>query len=114
MDDRLLIGPARAKRWIFTGRMHRAEACLADGVADLVVPLEGLEAAAFDLARAIAANGPVAVRLAKQAVDRGGGAPLREALEIEWGCYQGVLGTRDRDEALQAFAEARPPRFEGR
>ena len=109
-----LSGPALAKRWIFTGRMHGAAQALADGVAQQVVPRAELEAAALDLARAIAANGPVAVRLAKHAIDGGADLGLAPALALEWDCYQGVLGTQDRDEALAAFAEKRPPKFTGR
>jgi enoyl-CoA hydratase/carnithine racemase len=109
-----LIGPARAKRWIFSAAMHSAEQALADGVADRVVPVERLDTEARALAESIAQNGPLAVRLAKQAIERGAELPLARALELEWERYQQVLGTRDRDEALVAFAEKRPPRFEGR
>lgn len=109
-----LVGPAIAKRWIFTGRMHTAAQALEDGVAQQVVPAGYLEAAALDLARAIAANGPVAIRLAKRAIDGGADLGLAPALALEWDCYQGVLGTQDRLEALAAFAEKRPPKFQGR
>ncbi len=109
-----LVGPAIAKRWIFTGKMHTAAEALADGVAQQVVPAGYLQAAALDLARAIAANGPVAIRLAKRAIDGGADLGLAPALALEWDCYQGVLGTQDRVEALAAFAEKRPPKFEGR
>jgi len=109
-----LVGPAIAKRWIFTGKMHTAAEALADGVAQQVVPAGYLEAAALDLARTIAANGPVAIRLAKRAIDGGADLGLAPALALEWDCYQGVLGTQDRLEALAAFAEKRPPKFEGR
>jgi len=109
-----LVGPAIAKRWIFTGRMHTAAQALEDGVAQQVVPAGYLEAAALDLARAIAANGPVAIRLAKRAIDGGADLGLAPALALEWDCYQGVLGTQDRVEALAAFAEKRPPKFQGR
>jgi methylglutaconyl-CoA hydratase len=109
-----LVGPAIAKRWIFTAKMHTAAEAKEDGVAQQVVPAANLEAAALDLARAIAANGPVAIRLAKRAIDEGAGLPLKDALALEWECYQGILGTEDRVEALAAFAEKRPPRFQGR
>ena len=109
-----LVGPAIAKRWIFTGKMHTAAEALADGVAQQVVSAAELESAALDLARAIAANGPVAVRLAKRAIDGGADLPMERALALEWECYTGVLGTEDRVEALAAFAEKRPPRFQGR
>jgi methylglutaconyl-CoA hydratase len=109
-----LIGPARAKRWIFTAALYTAAEALADGVADRVVPVDALDDAAASLAAAIAANGPVALRLAKRAIEGGQELPLEQALALEWECYQGVLATADREEALAAFAEKRPPRFEGR
>jgi len=109
-----LVGPATAKCWIFAAEMHDAAAALADGVADRVVPAAELDAAAHELAKTIAANGPVAVRLAKKAIEGGADLSLSDALKHEWECYQGVLGTADRLEALKAFAEKRPPRFSGR
>ncbi len=109
-----LIGPARAKRWIFSAAMSDAKAALDDGVADRVVPTEGLDDAAMEFAAQIASNGPVAIRLAKRAVDEGAGRPLSEALALEWRCYEPVLDTEDRVEALEAFSEKRPPRFQGR
>ena len=109
-----LIGPARAKRWIFTARAHSAEEALADGVADRVVSAEGLDHEAMRWAETIASHGPVAIQLAKKAIDRGLDLPLPEALRLEWECYLGTLGTEDRAEGLRAFAEKRPPRYEGR
>jgi len=109
-----LIGPAKAKRWIFGAEMHDAATALADGVADRVVPAAELDGAVHELARTIAANGPVALRLAKKAIDEGADLTLPDALKHERRCYQGVLGTSDRLEALEAFAEKRPPKFEGR
>jgi enoyl-CoA hydratase/carnithine racemase len=109
-----LIGPARAKRWIFAAEMHDAAEALADGVADRVVPVDGLDAEARSLATKIAANGPVAVRLAKRAIEEGAHLPLDAALKLEWEHYQPTLETEDRVEALEAFAEKRPPRFRGR
>lgn len=109
-----LIGPAGAKRWILSAAMFRPEDALRDGVADRVVPAAELDDAATDLARAIAANGPVAVRAAKRAIDRGLEMPLDQALDYEWECYQDTLETEDRLEALQAFADKRPPRFSGK
>src|SRR5206468_5458757 len=62
-----LTGPARAKRWIFTARMHSADEALGDGVVDLVTPPGGSLAAARSLAAEIGANGPLAIRAAKRA-----------------------------------------------
>ena len=109
-----IAGMARAKRWIFTARLFTAEEARADGVADAVVAKDKLDDEAVALASAIAANGPVAVRLAKKAIEGGWDLSMDEALALEWQCYEGVLGTSDREEALAAFAEKRPPRFAGR
>lgn len=109
-----IAGLARAKRWIFTAKMHGAAEALADGVADVVAPAARLDDEALALAASIAANGPVAVRLAKKAIEGGWDLSMDEALLLEWQCYEGVLGTADREEALAAFAEKRPPRFVGR
>lgn len=109
-----LIGPSRAKHWILSAAMHTAEQARVDGVADRVVPAADLDAETDKLARTIAANGPVAVRQAKRAIEKGLEVPLDQALALEWECYQGVLDTQDRVEALRAFAEKREPDYQGR
>ena len=109
-----LIGPSRAKRWIFTARMHTAAECLADGAVDLVAPNGGGMEAAVTLAESIAANGPVAIRLAKRAIDLGLEMALPDALAHEIRCYEGTLTTEDRLEALKAFVEKRQPVYQGK
>ena len=109
-----IAGVAKAKRWIFTAKLFDAAQAKADGVADEVVPAAALDDAALTVAETIAANGPVAVRLAKRAIEGGFDLTLADGLALEWQCYEGVLGTKDRDEALRAFAEKRAPKFEGR
>jgi enoyl-CoA hydratase/carnithine racemase len=109
-----IAGMAVAKRWIFTAQMFTADQALRDGAADAVVPADRLDDEAESLAGTIAANGPIAVRLAKRAIEGGFDLSMDEALALEWQCYEGVLDTKDREEALTAFAERRPPRFSGR
>jgi enoyl-CoA hydratase/carnithine racemase len=109
-----LIGPSKAKRWVLSATMYTASEALADGVADRVVPVERLDEEAAALAKRIAANGPLAVRAAKKAIDRGAELPLAKALELDWECYLETLDSEDRIEALQAFAEKRVPKFTGR
>jgi methylglutaconyl-CoA hydratase len=99
-----ISGMAVAKRWIFTARLFTAEEARRDGVACALVPADGLDAFASTMA----------VRLAKQAIEGGWDLSMDEALALEWQCYEGVLDTTDREEALQAFAEKRAPRFTGR
>jgi len=109
-----LIGPAGAKRWVLSAAMHSAPEALADGVADRVVPVDELDDEALRLAGSIAANGPLAVRMAKKAIELGSELPLPRALELDWECYLETLGSEDRVEALNAFAEKRTPEFKGR
>ena len=109
-----ISGMATAKRWIFTAKLYDASEAKADGVADEVVPAAALDDAALTIAETIAVNGPVAVRLAKRAIEGGLDLTLAEGLALEWQCYEGVLGTKDREEALRAFSEKRAPKFEGR
>ena len=109
-----LIGPSRAKRWIFTARMHSADEALADGAVDFVTEAgQGLDAAR-GLAREIAVNGPLGVRAAKRAIDGGFGLPMDQALAVELRAYESIIPTEDRREAIKAFAEKRRPLFKGR
>src|SRR6185369_4970220 len=109
-----VAGMARAKRWVFTAKVHTASEALEDGVADHVSLPERLDEDTQALAESIAANGPVAVRAAKRAIERGITMAMDEALAYEWECYRETIGTEDRLEALKAFAEKREPRFRGR
>jgi len=109
-----LVGRARAKDLILTGRRIDAVEAERIGLVQRIAPAGGLRETALELARAIAANGPVAVRAAKAAIDQGCEAPLAQGLEIEARCYERVLPTEDRLEALAAFAEKRKPRYSGR
>ena len=109
-----IAGTARAKRWIFTAKVHTAVEALEDGVADKVALPDRLDEDTQALAESIAANGPVAVRAAKRAIERGLTMPMDQALDYEWECYRETIGTEDRLEALKAFAEKREPRFRGR
>jgi enoyl-CoA hydratase/carnithine racemase len=110
-----LVGPARAKRWIFTAHVTTAAEAAHEGLVDAAVPAVELEREALSWANRIAACGPVALRAAKQAIDEGlQCGTLEKALEIEAQAYARTVPTLDRKEALAAFAEKRPPRFEGR
>jgi enoyl-CoA hydratase/carnithine racemase len=108
-----LVGRSRAKDLILTARKLGADEAERIGLVNRVAPAGKLRETALELARAIAANGPVAVRAAKVAIDQGGELPLAQGLEVEARCYERVLPTQDRLEALAAFAEKRAPRYRG-
>ena len=62
----------------------------------------------------LAGCAPLSVAMAKQAIERGVDVPIEDGLRIERDCYDVTLVSEDRDEGLRAFAEKRPPRFQGR
>jgi enoyl-CoA hydratase/carnithine racemase len=108
-----LIGRARAKELILTARKIDANEAERIGLVNRIAPAGQLREVGLEVARAIAANGPVAVRAAKRAIDVGCDKPMAEGLEVEARCYELVLPTKDRLEALAAFAEKRAPRYIG-
>jgi enoyl-CoA hydratase/carnithine racemase len=108
-----LVGVARAKDLVLTARRISAAEALAMGLVTQVAPRTRLLDEAVALAERIARNAPVSLRQAKRAIDGGLHLPLEEALELENQLYQDCLGTKDRLEALRAFAEKRPPVFTG-
>jgi len=108
-----LVGVGRAKDLILTGRRVGAAEALAMGLVTQLAPPQRLLAEALAVAERIAGNAPVSLRQAKRAVHGGLGLPLPEGLALENRLYQDCLGTRDRQEALRAFAEKRPPVFTG-
>jgi enoyl-CoA hydratase/carnithine racemase len=108
-----MVGIARAKDLILTGRRVGAAEALAMGLVSRVAPAARLREEALALAGQVARNAPLSLRQAKRAVDGGFHLPLEEALALENRLYQDCLASRDRVEALRAFAEKRPPSFTG-
>jgi enoyl-CoA hydratase/carnithine racemase len=104
---------ARAKELILTARRVTAAEALAMGLVSAVVPPERLVEEALALAGRVARNAPISLRQAKRAIDGGLHLPLGQALDLENRLYQDCLPTRDRQEALRAFAEKRTPIFTG-
>lgn len=67
----------------------------------------------LEYAREIIPNGPIAIRMAKMAINRGSEVDLNMGLQFEEACYAQVIPTRDRIEGLNAFKEKRKPRYLG-
>ena len=107
------IGVARAKELVLTARRLSAQEALAWGLVARAAPPERLREEALELAGLVARNAPISLRQAKRAIEGGLHLPMEEALDHEHLMYQDCLPTRDRREALQAFAEKRRPRFTG-
>jgi enoyl-CoA hydratase/carnithine racemase len=100
-----LIGPARAKDLIFTGRQVSAAEALAMGLADLVVPDHDVFQAARDLVARYAGSPALALRAAKQAIDKGIGIDLAIGLEIERLRFSALFGTEDQKAGMHGFME---------
>ena len=108
-----LLGVARAKELVLTGRRIDARRALEIGLVSRVVPVAELRAAAEELAAELSACAPLSIAKAKEAIDLGAGLPIDQALALERRCYDVTLASEDRNEGLRAFAEKRPPRFTG-
>jgi methylglutaconyl-CoA hydratase len=80
---------------------------------DRVVDAGNALESALDLAREILPNGPIALRMAKRAVNGGMELDLASGLALEQACYAEVIPTQDRLEGLAAFREKRKPRYRG-
>lgn len=108
------VGERRAKELILTARPFTAEEAETWGLVNAVFAPEALAGEAVKAAEAVAANAPVAVRQAKQAIARGADMSIGDGLAMEIECYNRTVPTADRREGVAAFNERRAPRFEGR
>jgi enoyl-CoA hydratase/carnithine racemase len=111
-----LIGPARAKDIVFTGRFVGAAEALAIGLVDQVVPDADVYQAARDLVARYAGGPAIALRAAKQAIDEGLDVDLDTGLEIERLNFAGLFATEDQQTGMRSFIENGPGKatFAGR
>ena len=111
-----LVGPAKAKDLIFTGRMVKAAEAHAIGLVDLVAPDDSVYQAALDMVKRYAAGPALALRAAKQAIDRGLEVDLATGLEIERVQFAALFGTEDQRAGMRSFLDNGPGKatFTGR
>lgn len=111
-----LVGPARAKDMVFTGRFVDAREALAIGLADQVVPDEDVYAVARQRVARYVGGPAYALRAAKEAIDRGLEVDLDTGLEIERMAFASLFATKDREIGMASFVERGPgkARFVGR
>ena len=111
-----LIGPAKAKDLIFSGRHVAADEALAIGLADKVVPDADVYQAARDLVAQYAGGPALALSAAKQAVNKGLEVDLATGLEIERLHFAALFATEDQKNGMSSFMENGPGKaaFEGR
>jgi methylglutaconyl-CoA hydratase len=102
-----------AKKWILTGIKFSGEQAAKDGVVDTAVASADLSAAFEHVIKSLLSQSPLALRQAKKAINEGIGLPLGESLDLEHRCYEPLIRTKDRREALEAFLEKREPVWSG-
>jgi enoyl-CoA hydratase len=109
-----LVGPGKAKELILTGDMIDAAEALRIGLVNHVVPDGETLRFAEAMARRIMAKGPVAVRLAKAAINLGLNTDLKTGMAFEKLAQAVLFGTEDKSEGVAAFVEKRPAQFKGK
>jgi enoyl-CoA hydratase len=109
-----LAGRGLAAEMILLGEPIDGRRAAAAGLVNEAWPRPEVRDRAERLARAIAAQGPLALRYAKEAIGRGLDMPLDVALRYETDLTVILQTTADRAEGVSAFLEKRPPHFEGR
>ena len=108
-----LVGRNLAKEIVLTGEMITAQRAYEIGLVNRVVPREALMPAAREIAEKILSKGPVAVRTAKMAINRGIDLDLGSACALEANAFALGFATEDRKEGMSAFLEKRKAAFRG-
>ncbi|WP_045876169.1 enoyl-CoA hydratase-related protein [Pseudofrankia sp. DC12] len=103
-----LVGPARAKELVFSGRQVRAQEALEIGLADAVVPAADVYEEALRRAKRFADGPALALAAAKRAIDDGLEMGLSEALRLENGLFVGLFGTLDQKVGMESFQQNGP------
>ncbi|MCP5044506.1 MAG: enoyl-CoA hydratase/isomerase family protein [bacterium] len=110
----LVLGPARAKRYLLTGDPLRAAEAESMGLVNQVLPPDRLQEESLAFAQRLAAAAPLAVRYTKLSVNKLVKDALNVAFDTSTALEIVTLQSEDHDEALAAIREKRPPRFTGR
>lgn len=108
------VGQSDAMWMLLTGERIDANEALRIGLVSKVVPLAALQETAINLARAMAANAPLAMTAAKRLAMTGRELPLAGGLELERQAFGVLRDSEDRLEGRRAFADKRAPVFRGR
>src|SRR5215218_8663306 len=111
-----LVGPSRAKDIIFSGRFVAADEALRIGLVDQVVPADEVYGAARAMAARFVGGPALALRAAKEAVDRGLETDIDNGLEMERLQFAGLFATEDRRTGMESFVADGPGKatFQGR
>jgi len=107
------VGKALAMEMVLNGRMLTADEAARFGLVNRIAPVEVYLEEALALAQAIAERAPLAIRLAKEAVNNAFETPLSDGLAAERRAFYFLFSTADQKEGMQAFAEKRPAVWQG-
>jgi len=108
-----LVGRGKAMQLICTGEMINAAEAYRIGLADEIYPPDELMDKAMEMAKAIAAKGPMAIVMAKECINRGLDVNLTAGCDLEKANFGSICGTGDKNEGMEAFLEKRAPKFTG-
>ncbi len=108
-----IIGLMKAKELIFTGKMITAQEAFELGLINKVVPHDELMKEVFSLAERIKSCGQIALKLAKECLNKSLSLSLEEGLKLEEANFGFCFGTKDQKEGMTAFVEKRKPTFRG-
>jgi enoyl-CoA hydratase len=108
------VGKAKAMEMVLTGRFISAEEAMQMRLINKVVPVEMYLREAMTLAREIAQQSPIAVQLAKEAVNRSFETHLDEGLHFERKNFYLAFASEDQKEGMKAFIEKRKPEYRGK
>ena len=109
-----IVGKGKALELILTAETLNAQEAFDIGLVSKVVPQKELLAEAEALIKTIAAQGPIALKFIKEAVNKGLDLTLEQGLRLEADLYFLLHATADRTEGIKAFLEKRPPKFKGK
>ncbi|MGE3608466.1 MAG: enoyl-CoA hydratase-related protein [Bacteriovoracaceae bacterium] len=107
------IGKSKAMLAVLTGDMMDAYQAEKDGLVARVVPSETLLQETFEIAKLIANRAPIAVKLAKEAVNMAFESSLKDGMEYERRNFYLTFSSKDQKEGMRAFLEKRDPNYEG-